>query len=141
MAILIVELPLLSVIEGDVYVPLVSITVPVGVGLLPPPLTVTVTVSACMVLMLEDDGETMTVGVTFGLAAALLRKAVTSSDPSPVTWSKPTANVYPGVAAAVLTGAGMLLLQILVVFTSQVATPLVATVASWNTPGLLAASP
>jgi hypothetical protein len=47
------------------YVPLVSVTDPVGVGLPLPPLTETVTVKACAVVMLDEDGVTTTVGVVF----------------------------------------------------------------------------
>jgi hypothetical protein len=43
----------------------VSVTEPVGVGLLPqvPALTVTVTVRPCVFVMVENDGDTITVGV------------------------------------------------------------------------------
>jgi hypothetical protein len=58
-------LPLLSVVAADVYVPLLSVIVPVGVGLLPPPLTVSATVNDCAVVMLVRDGVTVTVGVAF----------------------------------------------------------------------------
>ena len=58
----IVTEPLDSVTDPDVYVPLVNMTVPVGVGV---PLTVTITDSACAVVMLAGDGETVTAGVVF----------------------------------------------------------------------------
>jgi hypothetical protein len=44
-------------------VPLFSTTLPVGVGAPLPPLTVTVTCSDWVVVMLDDDGVTVTVGV------------------------------------------------------------------------------
>ena len=53
-------LPLLNVAAVEVYVPLVKITEPVAA-----PLTVTVTVNDCAVVMLEAEGVTDTVGVTF----------------------------------------------------------------------------
>jgi hypothetical protein len=46
----------------DVYPPPVIVTVPVTVGAPPPPLTATVTVSPCSVVMLEDEGVTVTAG-------------------------------------------------------------------------------
>jgi hypothetical protein len=73
---LIVALPLLRVAAADVYVPLVSVNDPVGVGLPVPPLTATVTLSACAVVMLEADGVTVTVGVVFAGAVT-----VTEFDP------------------------------------------------------------
>ena len=39
------------------------ITAPVDTGLSVPPLTETVTVNACVVVMLKEDGVTVTVGV------------------------------------------------------------------------------
>jgi hypothetical protein len=41
------------------------ITEPVGVGLPVPPVTATVTVRACAVVMLVEEGVTVTVGVIF----------------------------------------------------------------------------
>jgi hypothetical protein len=41
----------------------VRVAEPVGVGLPLPPLTPTVTVRGCAVVMLDDDGVTVTVGV------------------------------------------------------------------------------
>jgi hypothetical protein len=64
---LIVAPPLLRVLAADVKVPLVSVTVPVGVGLPVPPLTAVVTVNACAVVMLVEDGVTVTVGAVFGV--------------------------------------------------------------------------
>ena len=64
--ILIVALPLLRAIAAEV----------VGVGLLLPPLTATVTVSGCVVVMLDADGVTVTVGVV--LAGVV---TVTVADP------------------------------------------------------------
>jgi hypothetical protein len=40
------------------------VTEPVGVGFPLPPLTTTVTDRACVVVMLDEDGVTPTVGVT-----------------------------------------------------------------------------
>jgi hypothetical protein len=58
-------LPPVSVVAAEVYVPLLSVTVPVGVGLLLPPLKFTVTITACAILTLARDGVTATVGVVF----------------------------------------------------------------------------
>jgi hypothetical protein len=60
---LIVALPLISVVADEVYPPPVRVTVPVGVGLPFPPLTATITDSACVVVMLEAVGVTLTVGI------------------------------------------------------------------------------
>jgi hypothetical protein len=57
----IVAVPAASVVEGDVYPPLLRTTVPVGVP--PAPVTVIVTARLCAVVMLFDAGETVTVGV------------------------------------------------------------------------------
>jgi hypothetical protein len=46
-----------------VYLPLVSVTVPVGAGLPDPPLIVTVTCSGCVVVMLDEPGVAAIVGV------------------------------------------------------------------------------
>lgn len=54
-------LPLLSVTALEEKLLLVSVTDPAGVPLLP--LTVTVTTRLCAVVMLDDAGETVTVGV------------------------------------------------------------------------------
>jgi hypothetical protein len=48
--------------------------VPVGVG---EPLTATVTVNDCVVVMLDEDGVTVTVGVAFA-------EEVTATEPVPV---------------------------------------------------------
>jgi hypothetical protein len=58
-----VALPLPRTVAVDAKVPLVSLTEPVGVGLLLPPLTATITVSACEVVMLDEDTVTVTLGV------------------------------------------------------------------------------
>jgi hypothetical protein len=47
-------------------VPLLRATVPVAVGYPLPPLTAIVTVNGCAVVMLADDGVTVTVGVVLG---------------------------------------------------------------------------
>jgi hypothetical protein len=73
---LMVAPPLLRVAAADVYVPLVSVTEPVGVGFPVPPLTATATVSACAVVMLDADGVTVNVGVVFAAAVT-----VTEFDP------------------------------------------------------------
>jgi hypothetical protein len=62
---LIEALPLLKIVAAEVKLPLVSVTVPAGVGLPVPPFTVTVTVSVCAVVMLVEEGVTVTVGVIF----------------------------------------------------------------------------
>jgi hypothetical protein len=62
---LIVALPLLRVAAAEVYPPPLSVTVPVGLELPVPPLTATATVRGCAVVMLEEDGVTVTVGVIF----------------------------------------------------------------------------
>ena len=61
---MIVVEPLLRVVAAEVYLPLVNVTVPVGVGLPVPPLTATVTLSDCVVVMLDTPGVTVTVGNT-----------------------------------------------------------------------------
>ena len=55
-------LPLLSVVAAEVYVPLVRVTVPLGIGFPFPPPTVIVTGNACAVVMLDAEGETPTWG-------------------------------------------------------------------------------
>jgi hypothetical protein len=57
---LIVALPLLSFVAAELKLPLVSVTAPVGVGVPP---TVTETESAWSVVMLDEAGITVTVGV------------------------------------------------------------------------------
>jgi len=57
-------LPLVSVAAAEVYVPLLNVTEPVGVGLPLPPLTATVTASDCATVILDAAGVTVTVGVT-----------------------------------------------------------------------------
>ena len=57
-------------------------TEPVGTGLLPPPLTATATERACAVVMVNEDGVTVTVGVVFGEA----KVAVTVVFALIVTW-------------------------------------------------------
>jgi hypothetical protein len=59
---LIVATPPVSAVADEVYVPLVSVTEPVGVGV---PATVTVTARLWAVVMLDGEGETVTVGVVF----------------------------------------------------------------------------
>jgi hypothetical protein len=61
----IVAPPLVSIVAADVYPPPVSVTEPVAVGAPIPPFTATVTVVPCTVVMLDGDGVTVTVGVTF----------------------------------------------------------------------------
>jgi hypothetical protein len=61
----IIALPLTRVVAAEVYVPLLRVSEPVGVGLPLPPLTPIVTVSDCVVVMLLGDGDTVTVGVVF----------------------------------------------------------------------------
>jgi hypothetical protein len=56
--------PLLSVVAEEEYVPLVSVTEPVGVAWPELPLTVTATVRSCAVVMVAAPGVTVTVGVT-----------------------------------------------------------------------------
>ena len=56
-------LPLVRVAAAEVYVPLLRITEPVGVGLPLPPLTTIVTVKDLAVVILNADGVTVTVGV------------------------------------------------------------------------------
>jgi hypothetical protein len=63
-ATLMVALPPLNAVALEEYVPLLSFTVPVGIGLPAPPLTATVTFKACAVVTLLDAGVTVTVGVT-----------------------------------------------------------------------------
>jgi hypothetical protein len=60
---LIVALPPLRVTAPEEYVPLVRVTEPVGVGLLLPPVTATITDNACVAVMLDEPGVTVTVGV------------------------------------------------------------------------------
>jgi hypothetical protein len=62
---LIVALPLVKVVDDEVYPPPLNVTDPVGVGFPLPPLTTTVTVRACVDMMLEADGVTVTVGLVF----------------------------------------------------------------------------
>ena len=78
---LMVALPALSVVAAEVYVPLVRVTEPVGVGLPLPPLTVTFTANGCVVVMLVGDGVTVNVGVN--LAAAVMLKSTTFDVPPP----------------------------------------------------------
>ena len=59
-------LPLLSVTGEEMYFPLPSVTMPVGIALPLPPLIATVTVNACPVVMLKRDGVTETAGEIFG---------------------------------------------------------------------------
>ena len=59
-----VALPPLNWVALEEYAPLLSFTVPVGVGLPEPPLTATFTFRSCAVVMLLDAGFTVTVGVT-----------------------------------------------------------------------------
>jgi hypothetical protein len=44
---------------------LLSVTEPVGVGFPGPPTTTAVTVTDCAVVILDEDGVTVTVGVVF----------------------------------------------------------------------------
>jgi hypothetical protein len=60
-------LPLLNVVAVEVYVPLVSVTEPVGA-----PLTVTATDRDWAAVMLDDAGVTVTVGVVFGEVVVVL---------------------------------------------------------------------
>ena len=53
--------PPLSGIVAELYPSLVTVTVPVGVGV---PLTATITVSACVAVIENEDGVTVTAGVT-----------------------------------------------------------------------------
>ena len=65
--ILIVALPLLRAVEFVEKPPVpVRITEPVGVRLSLPALTATVTVNPCIVVMLVEEGVTVTVGVVVG---------------------------------------------------------------------------
>jgi hypothetical protein len=57
-----VATPATSVAADDVYPPPLIVTVPVAVGAPPPPFTATVTVNPCTVVMLEDEGVTVTAG-------------------------------------------------------------------------------
>ena len=70
---LMVALPPLSVAGAEAKPPPVSVTEPVGVGLPLPPFTTTVTERGCTVVMLEEAGVTVTVGVIF-VALKLFRK-------------------------------------------------------------------
>ncbi len=65
-AIWIVALPPLSAVTADVYVPLVSVTVPVGIASPALPLTATVTNKARVVVVLAEAGVAVTVGVVSG---------------------------------------------------------------------------
>ena len=65
----IVALPLLSVVAAEVYVALVSVTEPVGLGLPDPPLTVTVTIVDCAEVILAGEGVTVTVGAVVVVVA------------------------------------------------------------------------
>jgi hypothetical protein len=68
--------PPFRVVAAELYGPAVSVTVPVG-GLPLPPLTTTVTESGCAVVILEEDGVTVIVGVVFtGAVAATVTEAV-----------------------------------------------------------------
>jgi len=58
----IVALPLLKAVDGEVNVPDESVTEPVGMGFPPPPLTATVALNPCVVLMDSGEGVTVTVG-------------------------------------------------------------------------------
>jgi hypothetical protein len=62
--------PALSVAAAEVYPPPVTVTVPVGAGAPLPPLTTTVTVNPWAVAMLEEDGVTVTMGVTSATVTA-----------------------------------------------------------------------
>src|ERR1039458_4786480 len=61
----IVALPLARVVADAVELALARVTVPVGVGLPLPPLTPMVTDNDCAVVMLDEPGVTVTVGVVF----------------------------------------------------------------------------
>ena len=56
-------LPPMRVAAGNALPPLVNTTGPVGVGSPLGPLTTTVTVNACVDVMLDGEGVTVTVGV------------------------------------------------------------------------------
>ena len=86
----ITALPLLSAVADDVYVPPVSVTEPVGVGLPDPPLTATVTMVDCAVVILAGDGVTVTVGTVVVVAAA-----------QPVGWLRRTVRLPVGLTAPV----------------------------------------
>ena len=58
-----VEAPALSVAAAEVKPPPVTTTVPVGTGEPAPPLTPTVKVSVWVVLMVDEDGVTVTDGM------------------------------------------------------------------------------
>jgi hypothetical protein len=60
---LIVAPPPLIVVAAEEKFPLVSVTEPVGVGLPVPPLMATATVNDWAVVMLEEDGVVVTLGV------------------------------------------------------------------------------
>jgi hypothetical protein len=53
-------LPFVRVVAAKIWLVVLSVTEPVGVGV---PLTVTVTDNACPVVMLSRDGVTVTAGV------------------------------------------------------------------------------
>jgi hypothetical protein len=55
--------PGLSAVDEEVYVPLLSVTVPDKIAVPEPPLTPTVTVNGCVVVMLLDAGVTVIAGV------------------------------------------------------------------------------
>jgi hypothetical protein len=59
-----VALPEVSIVAAEVYVPLLTVTDPVGVALPEPPLTATVTESDCAVVILDAEGETVKTGAT-----------------------------------------------------------------------------
>jgi hypothetical protein len=58
-----VAVPPLSVAAPELYPPPVMVTLPVAAGVPVPPLTPTVTESAWGVVMLDNEGVTVTVGV------------------------------------------------------------------------------
>ena len=60
-----IALPLESVVPTEVYPPPDNTTDPVGVGFPLPPLSETVTVIGWAVVMLDDEGVTVTTGVVF----------------------------------------------------------------------------
>jgi hypothetical protein len=60
---LMMALPPVKAVDAEAYPPPVSVTEPVGVGLPPPPLTAMVTVKPCALVMLLEDGVTVTVGI------------------------------------------------------------------------------
>jgi hypothetical protein len=75
----------------------VSVTDPVGVGLLAPALTATVTVNPCAVVMFDEDGVTVTVGIALATVTVMVVVPVMLPE-VPVT-----VTVYtPGVVAVVV---------------------------------------